>query len=351
MRVRVLSVMRSVAARVIAWHARHGRHDLPWQATRDAYAIWISEIMLQQTQVATVIPYYQRFIGRFPDITTLAAAPLDAVLVCWSGLGYYSRARNLHRAAQIVVREHQGRFPAEFGAVLALPGIGRSTAAAICAFAFGGRHPILDGNVKRVLARYFGISGYPGERRVEAQLWRKSQALLPRSNVAAYTQGLMDLGAGICTRRQPRCISCPLQPDCVAYRRNLTDRLPGARPKSVLPKRKTVMLVLQHAGEVLLEKRPEKGIWGGLWCFPEIGRGDDLKEICARRFGARVAALKPLPTLEHGFTHFRLSITPQRLRVTGFAPRAAESGHIWLPLEEARTAAIPMPVKRILGSL
>jgi A/G-specific adenine glycosylase len=343
--------MRSVAARVIAWHGRHGRHDLPWQATRDAYPIWVSEIMLQQTQVATVIPYYQRFLQRFPDIATLAAAPLDEVLVRWSGLGYYSRARNLHRAAQLVMREHQGRFPTEFEAVLALPGVGRSTAAAICAFAFGGRHPILDGNVKRVLARYFGISGFPGDRRVEAQLWRRAQALLPKSNIAAYTQGLMDLGAGVCVRRRPQCLVCPLRADCVAHRRDLTDRLPAAKPKSVLPRRTTVMLVLQRAGEVLLEKRPETGIWGGLWCFPEIGQGDDLKEICARRFGARVTAPKPLPTLEHGFTHFRLSIMPQRLRVTGLTPHAAEPGHIWLPLEEARTAAIPMPVKRILGNL
>lgn len=343
--------MKGFAAKLVAWQKRHGRHDLPWQNTRDPYAIWISEIMLQQTQVATVIPYYQRFMAQFPDVATLAASAPDPVLACWSGLGYYARARNLHRAAGIMARDHAGSFPVDIERLLQLPGIGRSTAAAICVFAFGARLAILDGNVKRVLTRCFGIEGYPGDKRVEEVLWRKAEDLLPKANLEAYIQGLMDLGAGVCVRRQPRCIECPLRNDCVAHRRGLTDRLPVPKPKKTLPRRKTVMLVLQHAGEVLLEKRPDTGIWGGLWCFPEVAQSEDIEKLCAQRFGAHVARLKPLPVFEHGFTHFRLSITPQHLRVTALALRAAEPGHIWLPIEEARTAAIPTPVKRILAGL
>lgn len=339
------------AGKLISWQKRHGRHDLPWQNTRDPYAIWVSEIMLQQTQVATVIPYYPRFLKRFPDIATLAASPLDEVLRLWSGLGYYSRARNLHRAAQVVVNDHGGRFPPDYEHALQLPGIGRSTAAAICVFAFGARRAILDGNVKRVLARCFGIDGYPGDKRVEEALWRRADELLPLKNIGTYIQALMDLGAGVCTRRQPQCAACPLNSGCVAYRDGLTHRLPVAKPKKVLPRKETVMLVLHRAGEVLLEKRPESGIWGGLWCFPELARGGDIEEICVKRFGARVTRLAPLPVLEHGFTHFRLSITPQRLRVTTLAPGAAEPGHIWLTIEQAKAAAIPVPVKRILAHL
>lgn len=343
--------MKTFAARLIAWHKHHGRHDLPWQNTRDPYAIWVSEIMLQQTQVATVIPYYQRFLRRFPDIASLAASPLDDVLRLWSGLGYYSRARNLHRAAQAVMSNHEGRFPLNHDHALQLPGIGRSTAAAICVFAFGARRAILDGNVKRVLARCFGIEGYPGDRRVEEALWRQADELLPLKSMETYIQALMDLGAGICTRRQPRCSACPLNRGCVAYRDGLTHRLPTAKPKKALPRKKTVMLVLHRAAEVLLEKRPESGIWGGLWCFPELACDGDIEEVCIRRFGARVTRLAALPVLEHGFTHFRLSITPQRLRVTRLAPGAAEPGHVWLSVEEAKAAAIPVPVRRILAHL
>ncbi len=307
--------------------------------------------MLQQTQVATVIPYYRRFMARFPDVRTLAAAALDEVLTHWSGLGYYSRARNLHRAAQAIVNDYGGRFPRDVEAVLALPGIGRSTAAAICVFAFRQRHAILDGNVKRVLARHFGIAGYPGDKRVADALWRKAARLLPVRAIAAYTQGLMDLGAGVCTRARPRCAMCPVSASCVARRRGLTAELPARRPRKALPHRKTVMLVLRRAGEILLEKRPAAGIWGGLWCFPEVAAGEDIAALCTRRFGAQVSALAPLPLLEHGFTHFRLSILPQPLRVTRLAPRAAEPGCIWLTPEDARRAAVPVPVRRILDGL
>jgi A/G-specific adenine glycosylase len=341
----------SFAAKVIAWQRVNGRHDLPWQGTRDPYVIWLSEVMLQQTQVATVVPYYRRFVERFPDVATLAAAAEDDVLARWSGLGYYSRARNLYRASQVVMREHAGRFPSDFDAIRALSGIGRSTAAAICAFAFGERRAILDGNVKRLFARYFGVRGYPGDQQVEQLLWRRAEQLLPATDIAVYTQGLMDLGAGVCTRTRPRCADCPLRRGCVARKRGLTDKLPAPRPRRALPHRETTMLVLQHAGEVLLEKRPAAGVWGGLWCFPEMPDRGALDEACRMRFGAHVGSVDALPAIEHGFTHFSLTIRPQRVQVTRLEPRAGEPGTIWLMPEDARSAAIPAPVRRILSSL
>ena len=343
--------MASLAAKVIAWQKQHGRHDLPWQGTRDPYAIWVAEVMLQQTQVATVIPYYRRFLGRFPNLAALASADIDTVLAHWSGLGYYSRARNLHRAAQIVSRDHRGRFPAEFEAVNALPGIGRSTAAAICAFAFGARRAILDGNVKRVFARYFAVRGYPGDRRVDEELWRRAERLLPTKDIAAYTQGLMDLGANVCTRGQPSCTDCPLRRGCIARQRGLIAQLPTPRPRKSLPHRETTMLVLQHAGEILLEKRPATGIWGGLWCLPEATADEPLEQVCRLRFGAHVGAVDAMPAVEHGFTHFSLTIQPRRVQVTRIEPRAGEPGMIWLPVEDVRSVAVPAPVKRILASL
>ena len=343
--------MTDFSTKVIRWQKKHGRHDLPWQNTRNAYRIWLSEIMLQQTQVATVIPYYRRFLRRFPGIKALAAAPLDDVLAVWSGLGYYSRARNLHRAAQQIIAHHRGRFPRNLEAVLALPGIGRSTAAAICVFAFGDRHAILDGNVKRLLARCFGIAGYPGDARTAATLWRKAGQLLPLRNAEPYTQGLMDLGAAVCTRGKPRCDVCPMAPDCVARRRGIIGELPAPRPRKRLPQRRAQMLVLLHAGQVLLEKRATSGIWGGLWSLPEVGPNADVITLCAQRYGAEVATSVALPTVAHGFTHFKLDIEPRRLGVARVAPRAAAPGVMWLPLEEALGAAIPAPVRRILAAL
>jgi A/G-specific adenine glycosylase len=339
------------AAKVIAWQKRHGRHDLPWQGTRDPYAIWIAEVMLQQTQVATVVPYYQRFMRRFPDVSALAAAGLDSVLEHWAGLGYYSRARNLHRAAGIVVQEHGGRFPADFDLVHALPGVGRSTAGAICAFAFDERRAILDGNVKRVIARYFAVRGYPGDKRVEAKLWRRAEHLLPHKDLAAYTQGLMDIGASVCIRRDPACGDCPLRRSCFARKLGLAGRLPTPRPRRAVPHRATTMLVLQHAGEILLERRPAPGIWGGLWCFPEVGADETVEEACSRRFGALVGTVDPMPPVQHGFTHFSLTIRPRRIEVAKLDPRAGEPGIIWLSVGDARSAAVPAPVKRILARL
>jgi A/G-specific adenine glycosylase len=339
------------ARRVVLWQREHGRRDLPWQHTRDAYSIWVSEIMLQQTQVATVIPYYMRFMARFPDVQTLARASLDDVLAHWSGLGYYSRARNLHRAAAVLCQMHGGAFPRCVETAASLPGVGRSTAAAIVVFAYGGRHAILDGNVKRVLSRMFGIAGYPGDKRVAVSLWSAAERLLPEHDLEEYTQGLMDLGATVCVRRAPRCAVCPASGDCIALRDNRIAELPSPRPRKVLPHKNTVMLVLEHAGAVLLEKRPAPGIWGGLWCFPEAAPGDEVVALCARRFGADVDAPQVLPDVEHGFTHFGLTISPRRLSVRTLQPRVAEPEHQWLPIDAVCDAAIPAPVRTIVGMM
>jgi A/G-specific adenine glycosylase len=333
----------------VAWQQRHGRHDLPWQNTRDPYRIWVSEIMLQQTQVAAVIGYYQRFLARFPDLYALAQAEEDEVLALWAGLGYYARARNLHRAARRIRDLHAGAFPRQTQAVRALPGIGRSTAAAICVFAYGARAAILDGNVKRVLARHFGIDGFPGARRVEQRLWALSEELLPRADVKAYTQGLMDLGAQVCVRTAPKCAACPLAASCIALRDRRTAELPAPRPARPLPQRETTLLVLSHAGQVLLEKRPAPGIWGGLWCFPEVD-AKRIEQECLTRFLAQIGVPQPLGVIEHGFTHFRLRITPVLASATR-APSIEQPGRIWLAPADALGAAIPVPVRRILEQL
>jgi A/G-specific adenine glycosylase len=343
--------MQNFAPRLIGWHEQHGRHGLPWQQTRDPYAVWLSEIMLQQTQVASVIPYFQRFLARFPDIPSLAAADPDEVLAHWSGLGYYARGRNLHRAAQLMVERHGGAFPRDFEAVQALPGIGRSTAAAIAAFAFGQKRAILDGNVKRVLTRCFGVEGFPGERKVEAALWELAESLLPEQGIETYTQALMDLGATVCTRSRPRCEACPFEDGCIAHREGRTAELPTPKPRKALPQREATMLLLLRQGEILLEKRPPTGIWGGLWCLPELAPGVDPSDHCLARFGAEVRLLDPLPPLDHTFTHFKLRISPQPVRVFDLAPRMNQPGSVWLTLDDALEAAIPAPVRTLLGRI
>jgi A/G-specific adenine glycosylase len=339
------------AARVVAWQHQHGRHALPWQNTRDPYRIWVSEIMLQQTQVSTVIPYYERFMARFPTLAALGDAELDDVLAHWAGLGDYSRGRNLHRAALVVRDERGGCFPRTIEEVEALPGIGRSTAAAIVVFAYGSRHAILDGNVKRLLARHRGIQGYAGESAVARELWRAASDVLPFVEVEAYTQGLMDLGATVCSRHKPRCEACPVAADCIARRKRLTDVIPAPRPRKALPHRHTVMLVLARGGEVLLEKRPAPGIWGGLWSFPEAAMDDDHASLCAQRYGAAVGAVEQLPRVEHGFTHYKLTIAPRRLEVRALETRAAEGDTQWLALSDVKQAAIPAPVRTIVEQL
>jgi A/G-specific adenine glycosylase len=339
------------ADRVIDWQRSHGRNDLPWQGTRDPYAIWLSEIMLQQTQVATVVPYYQRFRARFPDIAGLAAADEDEVLRMWSGLGYYSRARNLHRAAQAIVAQHGGVFPRELADIERLPGIGRSTAAAIAGFAFGARAAILDGNVKRVLARHFAIEGFPGARAVEQRLWELAESLLPAGGIEPYIQGLMDLGATVCTTRAPQCTRCPVRATCAALGQNRVARLPTSRPRRIVPHRQTAMLVLRCDGDVMLQKRPAVGVWSGLWCFPEIGSGDDPARLARRHYGCEVAGVERLGRLRHGFTHFTLDIEPIVARVRRVTARAAQPGVVWLPVEEAIGAAVPVPVRKLLRAL
>lgn len=340
-----------LAARLLAWHRRHGRHDLPWQRTRDAYRIWVAEIMLQQTQVAAVIPYYQRFLERFPDIATLAGAPQDEVLRLWSGLGYYSRARNLQRAAQLVQERHGSRFPRALDDIEALPGIGRSTAAAIAAFAYGTRAAILDGNVKRVLARHFAVAGFPGEKRVESHLWQVAEELLPARAIGPYTQALMDLGATLCTRAKPACTRCPLAASCRALALGRVGNFPAPRPAKAIPTRGTHMLLLIRNGELLLEKRPPSGIWGGLWSLPELADGAKARAHCRTQYGCGIAAPQALAPLAHGFTHFKLEIRPLLCRVESLDPAAGEPGLVWLSLEDAHGAAIPVPVRKLIERL
>jgi A/G-specific adenine glycosylase len=307
--------------------------------------------MLQQTQVTAVIDYYHRFLARFPTIRALADAPADDVMQLWAGLGYYARARNLHRAAQTVVAEHGGVFPREFDAIHALPGIGRSTAAAISAFAFGERRAILDGNVKRVFARHFGVAGDVKSKAVEDALWALAEDELPRKDIEAYTQGLMDLGATLCVRSKPACLLCPVRATCVAHAEGRVGELPGKSPKRAVPHREIQMLVLIASGEVLLEKRPQTGIWGGLWSLPEADVAADATEEAVKRFAIKGRAARALATVEHGFTHYSLSIHPQQIAVSARTPQAMEPRFIWINLEDAVNAAIPAPVKRILTGL
>lgn len=340
----------SFSARLIAWQKAHGRHHLPWQQVRDAYPIWLSEIMLQQTQVSAVIPYFQRFMERFPDVNTLAQAPVEAVLEHWSGLGYYARARNLHRCAHAVVAQHGGHFPAQPEQLAALPGIGRSTAAAIAVFAYGVRAAILDGNVKRVFARHFGIAGFPGALAVERALWTLAESLLPADGVEAYTQGLMDLGATVCTRASPACAACPLGDSCVARQQGRVAELPEARPRKAMPEREVTLLLLCDGASVLLERRPPRGIWGGLLSLPEQESAlEALEEVLAARFACRLLAERELPAFRHTFTHFHLEIrvivcTVERLK--GAACEA--SALVWKPLAEAAEAGVPAPIRKIL---
>ena len=340
--------MSAFARKVIAWQRRAGRHALPWQADRDPYRIWLSEIMLQQTQVSTVIPYFERFIQRFPDVRTLAAAEPDSVMRLWAGLGYYARARNLHRAAQVMVERHGGEFPRTLEAVHALPGIGRSTAAAICAFAFGERAAILDGNVKRVLARQFGIAGDAKTREVENALWDKAGRILPTAGIEAYTQGLMDLGATICTRAAPACMLCPVSDTCVARAEGRIDELPGRSASRDIPHREIAMLVLHRDEELLLERRPPAGIWGGLWSLPEAPVGEDLPAAIARRYGLRGEVGAQLPLVKHAFTHYSLTIHPIEVSIQRGPAQTAGNEVRWVREDEALDAGLPAPVLRLL---
>ncbi len=307
--------------------------------------------MLQQTQVATVIPYYERFVARFPDVGALARASEEEVLALWSGLGYYARARNIHRAAREVVERHAGRFPASFEEIARLPGIGRSTAGAIAAFASGERRAILDGNVRRVLARHAGIPGDASSAGVALRLWEAAEARLPRQGIEPYTQGMMDLGAGVCLPRNPHCLLCPVNADCVARNENRIDELPGRRPRVQPPRRRIAMLVVVSRGEVLLEKRPSRGIWGGLWSLPEADAAERPEAALARDWGIEAASVEPLEPFEHAFTHFTLVVAPWRIRVRTGTRVGEGKNAAWLALSDLAGAALPSPVRKLLSEI
>ncbi|MCX7193714.1 MAG: A/G-specific adenine glycosylase [Proteobacteria bacterium] len=358
--------MPSFSSALIVWQRDHGRHGLPWQSA-GPYPVWLSEIMLQQTQVATVIPYYQRFIASFPTIAALASASEEQVLAHWSGLGYYARGRNLHRAAQIVVDRHGGEFPCQYEQLLALPGIGRSTAAAICAQAYHQPYAILDGNVKRVLARYCGINGSPAIKSVEDLLWRQAEALLPQHDIAVYTQALMDMGATLCTRSKPLCGSCPVQGDCAAFQTGRVAELPSPRQRRAVPERQATLLLVMHGRDILLEKRGPAGIWGGLWCLPQFDDEAAALVWCAqqgmatdkvirhpRAGGDPAISIKPCEApipFTHTFTHFKLHIAPMLLNLADKPLQVQQTGHAWMDVSDALSAAIPTPVRKLLAGI
>ena len=342
------------APRLLHWFDAHGRHDLPWQHPRTPYRVWLSEIMLQQTQVATVIPYFLRFVEKLQSIEILAAASEDDVYALWSGLGYYSRARNLHRTAQLCIERHGGELPSDLEALIALPGIGRSTAGAILAQAFNRRHAILDGNVKRVLTRFHGIDRWPGETATENRLWTLAEARTPNERIADYTQAIMDLGASVCVRAKPRCDACPMHADCVAHRDGLTSTLPARKPAKARPTRSTVMLVLRDIqGRLLLERRAPTGIWAGLWSLPEAvdeatARGDIAR---MHQLDANTIAFRALPPFTHGFSHYQLDVTPLALDLEPANVVADNSDQRWLHPHEAAALGLPAPVRKLIESL
>jgi A/G-specific adenine glycosylase len=340
------------SARVLNWFDRFGRKDLPWQHPVSAYRVWVSEIMLQQTQVATVIPYFNRFVRRFPDVRNLAEAPLDEVLHFWSGLGYYARARNLHKTAILICDQHAGQFPLHYEAVRVLPGIGRSTAGAILALAQGQRHPILDGNVKRVLARHRLVEGWPGNRAVEARLWQAAEEITPGPRVAEFTQAMMDLGALICVRHTPFCHDCPVMSDCGARLKARQRELPAPKPRAPLPIRKTAMImVCNPRGEVLLERRPPTGLWGGLLSFPEVAGVPDAQPWCIQKLGILPEEIIPWPPYPHTFSHFKLKITPLEIRLNTPLDRVMEGcGVVWYNMISVR-GGLAAPVQKLIQQL
>lgn len=338
------------AQRVLDWYDEHGRHDLPWQQDMTPYRVWVSEIMLQQTQVATVIPYYLRFMQELPSVEALAAADEDQVLHLWTGLGYYSRARNLHKAARLVVSQHGGEFPRSVEGLCALPGIGRSTAGAVASLSMGIRAPILDGNVKRVLTRFEAVDGWPGEKAVHDRLWRMAESLTPQNRVAHYTQAMMDLGATLCTRSNPSCLLCPLRDGCKARALGEPKRFPASRPRKVLPVRSCVMpLLMNEEGAVWLQRRPSSGLWGGLWCPPQLDAEDELADLLGR---LQMAAheREALAPLRHTFSHFHLDIQPLLLRVSA-RPAVVESGQVWYNLRHPESLGLAAPVKKLLRQI
>jgi len=337
------------AERLLTWFDHHGRHDLPWQHPRTPYRVWLSEIMLQQTQVKVAIPYFERFITALPSVRALGEASLDTVLALWSGLGYYARARNLHKAAQRCIAEYNGQLPRDFDALIQLPGIGRSTAGAILSQAWDEPFAILDGNVKRVLSRRHGIDGWPGQPKVEQHLWAIADTLLPTARLADYTQAQMDLGALLCTRHTPACLLCPVNDDCTALGEGRVDELPAPKPARALPERqKIAWLLLDVSGSVLLQRRPPVGIWAGLWSLPEA---DD--EIAADTWLSRhiqsPARTEPLPPILHTFSHYRLILVPRQKHPAALAPMVGDNDDLrWVARKALPDYGIPAPVRSLL---
>ena len=343
--------MNSFSDRVLTWFDNHGRTDLPWQRSNDAYRTWVSEIMLQQTQVQTAVPYFERFVASFPTVTTLADAARDDVLHHWSGLGYYARARNLHRAAKIVAEEMGGVLPTDIDELTALPGIGRSTAGAILSLAHDQWHPILDGNVKRVLARHEAIDGWPGKAAVATRLWALAEDRTPMRRTGAYTQAIMDLGATLCTRSKPDCVRCPVSVDCKAHAAETVAEYPGRKPKKEKPLRTTTMLIANDTERVFLERRPEAGIWGGLWSLPELG-DRTIEDWCREKFDVANAATEPWGTLRHSFSHYDLDIRPILVRVERPSSKVADGDDTtWYRLDEQPPGGMAAPVKKLIDQL
>ena len=339
--------MDSFSRRLLAWYDEHGRHDLPWQVAATSYSIWVSEIMLQQTQVATVIPYFERFIACFPTVSDLAAASRNDVLARWSGLGYYARARNLHDAAKCVVANHAGELPQSIDELVALPGIGRSTAGAILALAHGRRQAILDGNVKRALARYHAVAGWPGRTAVLRVLWEFAEKHTPHERVADYTQAIMDLGATVCSRRRPRCNECPVSRRCAARISGTQAELPGRKSKTERPQRRVAVMLVRDE-----ERRPEMGIWGGLYSLPELSEGDDVQGWCDRNLGTAVSSHEELTPIEHSFTHFDLRIEPMVLELEGKTRQVMDSTDwLWYKPAQDLDFGIAAPIATLLRSL
>ncbi|MDN5870708.1 MAG: A/G-specific adenine glycosylase [Nitrococcus sp.] len=340
------------SAAVLDWHERHGRRDLPWQNPPTPYRVWVSEIMLQQTQVATVIAYFERFMTRFPDIAALAAADVDEVLHLWSGLGYYARAHRLHQAARHITTHHGGSVPETLDQLQRLPGIGRSTAGAVLSFSFGQPHAILDGNVKRVLARYHAVAGWPGQAEVQRRLWTLAEHYTPREQTAAYNQGMMDLGASVCVRARPRCGRCPLAPDCAARRLARQECFPEPRPAKRKAVRQTRMLLLQRGDRVLLVRRPPDGVWGGLWCPPECDLEADYIGVCRHRFGLHAGPAQAWPVRRHTFSHFHLEIHPLHARVQSEDPAVMDRPEqLWYNEHTSKRCGLAAPVRRLLQVL
>jgi A/G-specific adenine glycosylase len=342
-----------LATDLLAWWDRHGRKDLPWQREPSPYRVWVSEVMLQQTQVATVARYYDRFLAAFPDVVTLADAPADAVLHHWSGLGYYARARNLHRGAQVVRDTHGGVVPTAFAALAALPGIGRSTAGAILALSGDQRHAILDGNVKRVLARVFHVAGYPGDVAVARELWALAEACTPATRVAHYTQAIMDLGASLCARARPACALCPLREGCQARAAGVAAELPARKAARPRPRRSVALVLARRVdGAVLLERRPPTGVWGGLWGFPEAEGAADVAAWCEQVLGVAPVATRARPVLAHAFTHFDLDMTPVEAHLPALPERVMEPGrYLWCQPAAPAAVGLAAPVTRLLAAL